>query len=315
TPLAKDVIAVIGLPGAVRAELDVLFPFAAVRDGQSLGDLVRRRMGARVLDTLVAPVVLGIHSRHPDELKVDAVAPGLRKAITRTGSLSRAVLALRAAAPAGSAVAGIDGGIYRIIKALAADLQRRGVTVRTGARVAALVHGGVTLADGETLEADRVMLATPLTPQFAGEIVLATLVVDAPGLDAAPRGTGLLVAPGATGIRAKALTHATAKWPWLAQVAGAHRHVLRLSYNDAPEEGLEEIARTDAQRLLGVTIAAADVAGFARVTWHNRAVAGGWGAAPAGTTQVGESVAGTGLAAGIGFARRAAAELLAHRSD
>ncbi|MEO9014754.1 MAG: NAD(P)-binding protein, partial [Terrimesophilobacter sp.] len=41
TPLAKDVIAVIGLPGAVRAELDVLFPFAAVRDGQSLGDLVR----------------------------------------------------------------------------------------------------------------------------------------------------------------------------------------------------------------------------------------------------------------------------------
>ncbi len=315
TPLAKDVIAVIGLPGALRAELDVLFPFAAVRDGQSLGDLVCRRMGARVLERLVAPVVLGIHSRHPDELEADVVAPGLRKAVTSTGSLSRAVLALRAAAPAGSAVAGIDGGIYRIVEALAADLQRRGVTVRTEVRVAALARGGVTLADGETVEADHVVLATELTPQFSGEIVLATLVVDVPGLDPAPRGTGLLVAPGAAGIRAKALTHATAKWRWLARKAGPHRHILRLSYNDVPVQGLEEIARTDAQRLLGVPIAAADVTGFARVSWPNRAVAAGSADVPAGTTQVGESAAGTGLAANMAFARRAAAALLAHLSD
>jgi protoporphyrinogen/coproporphyrinogen III oxidase len=315
TPLAKDVIAVTGLAGALRAELDVLLPFASVRDGQSLGDLVRRRMGARVLDSLVAPVVLGIHSRHPDELAVDAVAPGLKKTIARTGSLSRAVLALRAAAPAGSAVAGIDGGLYRIVEALAADLRRRGVTVRTRARVTATTAGGVTLARGEALEADHVVLATELDPSFSGEIVLATLVVDAPGLDAAPRGTGLLVAPGATGIRAKALTHATSKWAWLAQKAGAHRHVLRLSYNDAPEEGLAEIARTDAARLLGVPIAAADVAGFARIAWPNRAARPDSAVLPDGTTRIGESAAGTGLAAGIAFARRASAELLTRWPD
>ncbi|HUG49980.1 MAG TPA: FAD-dependent oxidoreductase, partial [Terrimesophilobacter sp.] len=307
--------AVTGLPGALRAELDVLMPFASVRDGQSLGDLVRRRMGARVLDSLVAPVVLGIHSRHPDELEVDSVAPGLRKAIARTGSLARAVLVLRAAAPAGSAVAGIDGGIYRIVEALAADLQRRGVSVRTGARVGATTDGGVTLAGGEVLEADHVVLATELEPRRSGEIVLATLVVDAPALDAAPRGTGLLVAPGADGIRAKALTHATAKWAWLARQAGAHRHVLRLSYNDAPAQGLAEIARTDAARLLGVPIAAADVAGFARVAWPVRAARAGSTALPEGTTQVGESAAGTGLAAGIAFARRASAEFLTRLSD
>ncbi|MEO7372804.1 MAG: FAD-dependent oxidoreductase, partial [Terrimesophilobacter sp.] len=196
-----------------------------------------------------------------------------------------------------------------------ADLQRRGVTVRTEVRVAALARGGVTLADGETVEADHVVLATELTPQFSGEIVLATLVVDVPGLDPAPRGTGLLVAPGAAGIRAKALTHATAKWQWLARKAGPHRHILRLSYNDVPVQGLEEIARTDAQRLLGVPIAAADVTGFARVSWPNRAVAAGSADVPAGTTQVGESAAGTGLAANMAFARRAAAALLAHLSD
>ncbi|GAB3040094.1 protoporphyrinogen oxidase [Parafrigoribacterium mesophilum] len=314
TPLAKDVIAVTGLAGALRAELDVLLPFASVRDGQSLGDLVRKRMGPRVLDSLVAPVVLGIHSRHPDELAVDRVAPGLRKAIARTGSLSRAVLSLRAAAPAGSAVAGIDGGIYRIVEALAADLHRRGVNVRTGTSVAAVSAGAVDLADGGVLTADHVVLATRLESPPARKIVLATLVVDAAALDAAPRGTGLLVAPGAAGIRAKALTHASAKWAWLAEKAGPHRHVLRLSYNGAPEHGLDDIARTDAQRLLGVPITAAQVAGFAQVSWPGPAVGSAVGA-PDGVTQVGEAVAGTGLAAGISFARQACAELLAGSRD
>jgi oxygen-dependent protoporphyrinogen oxidase len=272
-------------------------------------------MGARVLDSLVAPVVLGIHSRHPDELEADAVAPGLRKAIAQTGSLSRAVLALRAAAPAGSAVAGIDGGIFTIDETLAADLRRRGVIVRTAARVSATAAGGVTLAGGEHLAADHVVLAAELDPSPSGAIVLATLVVDAPQLDAAPRGTGLLVAPGAAGIRAKALTHATAKWAWLARQAGPHRHVLRLSYNDAPAEGLDQIARTDAERLLGVPIAAAEVAGFARVSWPVRAARASSAVLPEETTRVGESAAGTGLAAGIAFARRASAELLTRLSN
>ena len=46
----------------------------------------------------------------------------------------------------------------------------------------------------------------------------------------------MLVAPGSTpgAVRAKALTHATAKWPWLARrvrdAAGPGWHVVRLSY-------------------------------------------------------------------------------------
>jgi oxygen-dependent protoporphyrinogen oxidase len=45
----------------------------------------------------------------------------------------------------------------------------------------------------------------------------------------------LLVAPGVTDVAAKALTHATAKWRWLAELAGPHRHVLRLSYGRGDE--------------------------------------------------------------------------------
>ena len=312
-PLARDVIAVIGARGAIRAELDALLPGSVASKEHNLGRLVRRRMGRRVLDELVAPIVTGIHSRHPDELDVDAVAPGLRQALLHEGSLARAVLALRDAAPAGSAVAGIDGGIYRLVQALRADLDEAGVTVRTGVRVSGVDRGQVTLDGGEVRSTGHVVLAARLRTEpagqieLAGEIVLATLVVDSPELDAAPRGTGLLVAAGAPGIRAKALTHSTAKWSWLAERAGSHRHVLRLSYNNVPADGLQEQARADAEKLLGVRLAPETVAGFARVAWP---LAAGTARLIEGVTRVGESVSGTGLAAVIAHAKRQSGSLL-----
>ncbi|RII95945.1 hypothetical protein DZF97_18190, partial [Clavibacter nebraskensis] len=93
---------------------------------------------------------------------------------------------------------------------------------------------------------------------------------------AAPRGTGVLVAADAPGIRAKALTHATAKWPWLKEQAG-DRHVLRLSYGRAggdddtaavPDDELTAVAVHDASALLGVDLAGR-VTGSARVRWTN----------------------------------------------
>ena len=62
----------------------------------SLGKLVRSRLGARVLDRLVAPVPSGVYSARPDDIDVDLAAPGLNAALTRTGSLTGAVAELRA---------------------------------------------------------------------------------------------------------------------------------------------------------------------------------------------------------------------------
>ena len=79
-----------------------------------------------------------------------------------------------------------------------------------------------------------------------------TLIVDAPALDSAPRGTGVLAIDGVS--RAKALTHSTAKWSWLAAAAKG-RHVVRLSYSvEDPREDFEEGALDDAARLLGVEL-------------------------------------------------------------
>ena len=314
TPLAADVIAVIGFWASLRGQLDQLILGFAASKERNLGRLVRRRMGRRVLERLVAPVTLGIHSRHPDELDVDVVAPGLRAAMLATGSLSHGVRRMRDAAPAGTAVSGISGGMYCLVEALTRDLERFGVTVRLRSPVAAAHASDVTLVDGEVLEADYVVLATSLRPAGSAAIVLATLVVDAPELDAAPRGTGVLVArdPTHPELRAKALTHATAKWSWLAARVPLHRHVLRLSYDAAAaaavsDEQLRATALRDAGALLGVALAEASVVAFARAEWS----------APSsrpevidGVIFIGEGVAGTGLAAVIAQVRVESGRLL-----
>ena len=86
--------------------MDSLLPAPVGAKATSLGELVRRRMGERVLDDLVVPIAGGVHSTHPDQLDPDRVAPGLRAALLREGSLARAVLSLRARAAAGTAGAG-----------------------------------------------------------------------------------------------------------------------------------------------------------------------------------------------------------------
>jgi len=314
TPMAADVIEVVGFWAALRGQLDeLMFGFAASKE-RSLGRLVRRRMGRKVLEELVAPVTLGIHSRHPDELDVDVVAPGLRTAMLSTGSLAHGVRRLRESAPAGTAVSGIVGGMFGLVEALTRDLERFGVTIRLETPVAAVHAASVTLSSGVVLEADHVVLAASLVPAGAAAIVLATLVVDAPELDAAPRGTGVLVArdPADTQLRAKALTHATAKWDWLAERVAPHRHVLRLSYDGAVAAGvgdspLREQAIRDASALLGVTLAEASVVEFARVEWT---APSGAPESIAGVTLVGEGVAGTGLAAVIAQARAESGRLL-----
>ncbi|CAN5133341.1 protoporphyrinogen oxidase [soil metagenome] len=286
TPLAADVIAVVGTAAALRAQLDALIPSLWARKSLTLGRLVRRRMGSAMLEKLVAPVVHGVHSVHPDDLPLDR-AGGLRAAYAHEGSLAAAVRSLRDAAPAGSAVAGIRGGMHRLVTELAADLETYGVDVQLGRRVRS-VDG----LDG------AVVLAVPLDPPPGRRVVLATVVVEAPELAAAPRGTGVLVAQGAVGIRARALTHSTAKWEWLRERAGG-REVLRLSYDDEPAD-LAETARQDASVLLGVPLPAP--VDIARVEWTRPR---------GGNADVGETVAGSGLAGIIAQATAKADELLA----
>ncbi|PVU83020.1 protoporphyrinogen oxidase [Cellulomonas sp. WB94] len=422
-PWSRDVRQTIGLVGALRAVLDRVLPArvgtgaGSAGSGTTLGALVRARMGRRVLDRLVRPVVAGVHAADPDDLAVDAVSPGLLAALAAHGSLGSAVGHLRALAPAGAAVAGLDGGMHVLVDALVTDLAERGVPVRTGVRVEAVQRigaaqrveaepGGTTAPTFEitlgavpgaaptaptfeitlgavpgaaptarpigraeappelVVRADRLVLTTAeaagllpavvpglgdLHPDPGADVVLVTLVLDAPELDAAPRGTGVLVAPGVHRVRAKALTHGTAKWAWLARDAGPGRHVVRLSYGVAGSpavgtyatpEGTEPadpralgdgalaaLALRDASTLLGVTLSADQLVASARVAWsqalprpsaaHSATVARVRAAVAGvrGLAVCGAWVAGNGLASVVPDARRAADALLQEDRD
>jgi oxygen-dependent protoporphyrinogen oxidase len=302
-PLAADVIAAIGLRAALRAQLDTVMLGQFGARAATLGELVERRMGRGVLEGLVAPVVRGVHSASPDELGIDRAVPGLRRAFLREGTLTSAVRGLRAAAPAGSQVQGVRGGVSRLVERLAADLERFGVTVITGRRVGSADPAGVVLEGGARIAGEPLIAA----PGVAGvaepgrRVTLVTLVVDAPELAAAPRGTGVLVAEGA-GVRARALTHVSAKWDWVAEAAGG-RGVLRLSYDGEPPADAVATALADATTLLGVPLDVLDDAAVA--TWER--------AAPRvhsvdGMQYVGESVSGTGIAAVVAQAEAVATE-------
>jgi oxygen-dependent protoporphyrinogen oxidase len=345
-PWSADVRRVIGWRGAWRAYLDRLRPPLTIGHERSLGRLVRRRMGDRVLDRLVAPVTTGVYSARPDDVDVDIAAPGLNSALTRTGSLAGAVAQLagaRTGAP-GAAVEGIDGGMARLPAALGDRLRELGAEVRTSTRVTAIARDGsgwrvalepsgatADAPDDRTLRADAVIVATPegearrllapVVPRLRAEasaaapvVEIVTLVLDAPALDAAPRGTGVLTVPGS--YTAKALTHATAKWPWLARDA-AGRHVVRVSFGaqgEAPataaldDADAAALGLAEASALLGVALEPAGVRGAHRSRHAQSQPASAIGqaeraaadraavhAAP-GLAAVGAWLAGTGLA-------------------
>ncbi|GEA86981.1 protoporphyrinogen/coproporphyrinogen oxidase [Cellulomonas cellasea] len=311
---------------------------ALAREG-SLGGAVRSLRALAPAGSAVASFDGGMHVL-VDALVADVVAHG---GVVRTRA---DVTAVRGVGAGGTEVTGTN--------ALDPDpsaTRGRGVTSGGDAGSGGTAFE-VALRGEPPVTTERLVLATPaapellaagLAPGLAGhrpdpgaDVVLATLVLDAPELDAAPRGTGVLVTPDVPGVRAKALTHASAKWAWVARAAGPGRHVVRLSYGvadrpagtvaDDPRDldpaALTTLALRDAATLLGVPLRPEQVLGTARVAWSQslpRPSAGHRDVVTRvrvaveelpGLAVCGAWVAGNGLASVVPDARRAARSLL-----
>lgn len=178
----------VGPLAVARAGLDLLMPDNWKGTDESVGAMVRRRLGHGVADGLVGPLLGGINAGDIDQMDAEAVAPQLARLGRRGGSLMRAARdhvadATRLAA-SGSAsgaaghtasgatpppvFASFDGGMSVLVDRLTDALKRAAVELRTGAAVERLtavsgtqVGWRVTLDDGSHADADAVVLATP----------------------------------------------------------------------------------------------------------------------------------------------------------
>lgn len=250
---------------AVGLDRDGGRPLLPAGGDVAVGALVRARFGDEVVDRLVDPMLGGVYAGHADRISLRMAVPALADAATREHTLAAAVRAATAArrAPAGTPVfSTVDGGLGRLVGAVAARLRAAGVEFRLGLPARELVPvagGGWRLVVGSTrgpapLVADAVVLAVPARPAarllatagLAGadpvvdyaSVALVTLALPAPGL---PELSGLLV-PGGQGYAVKAATFFGNKWPHQRRADGLA--LVRASLGRFGEERL--LHRTDA---------------------------------------------------------------------
>jgi protoporphyrinogen/coproporphyrinogen III oxidase len=258
---ADDVAELLGAEHAAEARRRDAFPLPP-HPPASLGRLVRDRLGDAVADVLVDPVVAGVHATRADDAELASVAPTLYDAARAGGGLMAGVRALRGTlGPAGAPVASLTGGMGGLVEQLVTTLRDRGAQLRTGVTVTAVRRSSVweVHSTADELQADVLCLAVParaaaellasveaaaaITARLSAlpttdDVLLVTLLVEDATLTraGAPLGSGVLLpddeqaSPVTPSLRAKALTHASAKWGWLAAQLPDDHHVVRLSF-------------------------------------------------------------------------------------
>ncbi|MGH2628997.1 MAG: protoporphyrinogen oxidase [Actinomycetota bacterium] len=271
-PLLKD--APFGIPGDVgdlfrwpglsragkrRAAQDLLRRARKDEADESLGSLLRRRLGDEATDLAVGPLLAGLHAGDVDRLSVAATFPDLAAWERWQGSLirgSQATSKAAARASLGPMFARPRGGVDRLTDVLAGRLGDR---VRTGAVVTAVDADGarphVTLEGGETIEADTVVVTTPAHEASrvlgAGAPTAATalagisyastgvvLMAYPEGTQAGlPDGTGFVVPSGKAPMTA--VTWLSSKWP---SPAFGSRAIVRCYVGAVGEEDILDAA-------------------------------------------------------------------------
>lgn len=146
-------------------------PFQPARkddEDESLGDFVRRRLGAEALDKFIGPVLGGIYNTDPNIQSIMVSSPVMREMERESGSLVRAALqrGLRARRKPSNGArkprfitykSGIQGIIDSLITQLTGDLR-----LNAGVENILKNESGyqIRLSNGESIHAEAVVLAT-----------------------------------------------------------------------------------------------------------------------------------------------------------
>ena len=338
---------VITAAGIERARLDLEADGDPTTDDESVGSLVRRRLGDEVFERLVGPLLSGVNAGDADQLSVEAGAPQLAEAYRRHGSLIRGVQAqLRDRAGAGGRVfVGVPEGMGSIVDLLAGRLPAGAVRTSTGVEAIDRAEGGrwrLRTSAGD-LDADRVCVTTPapaaaaLIGPYSAEaaatlaaieyasVALVTFVYPPSAVGRELDASGFLVPP-REGLLMTACSWASTKW---AHLGATGQIVLRASagrHGDPRADAMDDDELVEAIRAeLGTTMAVAGDPAAVRVSrWPDSLpqyrpghleridqLDAMVGEAAPGVVLAGAAYRGLGIPACIRQGREAAAQLLA----
>jgi len=229
--------------GVARAAVDLTADDDRPDHDESVGDLVRRRLGDEVLEYLVDPLLGGINAGDSDRLSLESGVPQVAALRALQPSLISAAEATIAQAPQnpGPVFHGIDGGLNRLIDAAEDELRSRGAKLHLGT-TADLRRSNGSWKVGH-VDADAVIITTPafaaadLVEDHSAEaakvlrsidyssVGLAVLILAPNTIDIDPAISGVLV-PRLCGLHVTAVSFASHKWPALAP---AGEQILRVS--------------------------------------------------------------------------------------
>ena len=254
--------------GRRRALLDFVKPKRRAGGDESLGGLLRRRLGDEATERAIGPLLAGLFAGDVDQLSVEATFPELQRWEEAQGSLLRgAQAATRRASGAGPMFVKPRAGVHRLPQVLAEHLAD---SVRTGERVMTIERSGgvwrVSTAT-DTIDAEAVVLtidapaAAGLLPpgdasEDLGRIPFVTtgvvaLVYPEGTASSMPAGSGFVVPRGVAPMTA--CTWLSAKWP---DPAYGDRAVLRCFVGAAGEEDVVDESDEDLIEACGRHLAA-----------------------------------------------------------
>ncbi|VAX27051.1 Protoporphyrinogen IX oxidase, aerobic, HemY [hydrothermal vent metagenome] len=165
-------------PGKVRMALDLIIPKKIGNADESLASFVRRRMGEEALQKMAEPMLAGIYASDPETMSINSTFPMFVQTEKKYRSLILGMLArkrqqlMQKPSPPKpgnnhqpfSLFMTLKNGLGEMVDAVIE--KSPDINFRTGARVRAVTKATasawqVVLEDGETIDADAVLFATP----------------------------------------------------------------------------------------------------------------------------------------------------------
>jgi protoporphyrinogen/coproporphyrinogen III oxidase len=328
--------------GRARALSELVRKARPHEQDESIGSLVRRRMGDEIVEALTGPLLGGLFAGDVDRLSVRAAFPELARWERAFGSLIRGARAsLKAAHDAGPMFLRPLGGVSQLSVALVDAIGD--VRIRLGTAARAVQRDGtafVVRTDVGAFAADAVVLATPafvaeelirvLDPDASAALAeiayassgVALLVYPEGTADALPDATGFVVPRGRAPMTAA--TFLSRKWP---EDAFGTRAVVRcfvgaVGFEDVLDAPDEDIVQAVCRHLSAVLPLPDRAAASAVVRWprsmpqyevgHVERVRAIEAALPPGIVVAGNAYLGVGVADAVRSAGEAAERVRAH---